>query len=935
MAAGPSRSRTLAAIAAVTAVAAAARFFRFTEVPPGLWADETDIAKIALEGLAGHGRLPWQVIPHLEVAWGYVWVEALVLKLLPAGILAVRLLGTLAGILVAPALYLLARRFLRHGVAVLVGGLWGVAFWALNMGRWGHVNSFTPLFFCLAMGWVWDGLSTPRRRPWILAGAVFGASLYVYSANRAMLPLIVVFVAYWVLVVDHSARRRAASGMAFFGLAALPLVAPLFACYLSDPRLYLERTRSVSIFDRRYTPDPWRGILGNIGKYARVFHYRGDPILRHNMLERPMLDPVLAALFTLGLARVPRLLRRPGAFLAFAWVGLFLAAGVLTTEAPNTYRIFGIVPGVLLTIGVALEWLATVLSAGRQRAAALRALGLAVFASVAVLDLTAYFGRFAVLPQTWAGFRAWETRAGLAVGRLAGPWTVYTDFLRSSPNAVLARRPQEELLVTDHLLAPAASPLPTFWVLSPYDAPMASFLKLEYPEAKVVVDTSPQGEPVYESVAVPAAENRAGLLVERRGEGAGGLAATDPGRSSAEPLAAESAAPAGPLRVRWHGALRAPATGKYRFEIASTNPTALFFNGERVAALDGPGRASFEVWLPRGAVPIRIERTVRRADALTLSWSPPGEGSLRPLPAEATAAVAIPEGGLLALTWNGARFTGPPEAVRHDPLLLAVHYGAASVCAERWVGDLVVSRAGTYEIALNSDDGSRLSLDGTEVLSRWILDAGIERTSVPLTEGRHPIVIEFVDHGGPRWFEMLWTPPGGIQERVPTEALRWRPAQLAEAMAPRREPDVAIEGVDSSGRLAGAVALKAASPAGGGPPHQNANAIGWILKAGQRMFDSGIGTQGANSLEFDLEGAWSRLEGQFAVDSDTYGNGSAVFRIMGDGRTLLERTSPPLGNPAEAFGVNVAGVRRLTLAVEDPDDPKGDFCDWLDLKLKK
>jgi hypothetical protein len=33
--------------------------------------------------------------------------------------------------------------------------------------------------------------------------------------------------------------------------------------------------------------------------------------------------------------------------------------------------------------------------------------------------------------------------------------------------------------------------------------------------------------------------------------------------------------------------------------------------------------------------------------------------------------------------------------------------------------------------------------------------------------------------------------------------------------------------------------------------------------------------------------------------------------------------------------VGVAGVRLLTLAVDDANDPKGDFCDWLDLKLKR
>ena len=239
-------------------------------------------------------------------------------------------------------------------------------------------------------------------------------------------------------------------------------------------------------------------------------------------------------------------------------------------------------------------------------------------------------------------------------------------------------------------------------------------------------------------------------------------------------------------------------------------------------------------------------------------------------------------------------------AVRHDPLLLAVRYGASATGTERWIGDLVVSRGGNYKIVVISDDGSRLYLDGKKILERWVLDSGSASASLSLTEGRHAIVIEFVDYGGIRWFEVRWTPPGGVEERLPTEVLRWRPAHVAEAMAPLGEPDVAIEGVDASGWRVGSVPLKIGRP-GGRSVRQNASAFGWILRVGLQMFDSGIGTQGTTSLDFALEGAWSRLTGKFAVDGETYGNGSAVFRIVGDGRTSLSR--------AEAFRAGLPQAR--------------------------
>jgi hypothetical protein len=84
--------------------------------------------------------------------------------------------------------------------------------------------------------------------------------------------------------------------------------------YLSDPAA-LMRTKEVSIFNLRYTPDPWRGIMGSLGKYAMSLNYRGDLNIRHNMQPGPMLDVVLATLFVLGFARSLRLLSRPGAVL--------------------------------------------------------------------------------------------------------------------------------------------------------------------------------------------------------------------------------------------------------------------------------------------------------------------------------------------------------------------------------------------------------------------------------------------------------------------------------------------------------------------------------------------------------------------------------------------------------------------------------------------
>src|SRR5262249_41210873 len=152
------------------------------------------------------------------------------------------------------------------------------------------------------------------------------------------------------------------------------------------------------------------------------------------------------------------------------------------------------------------------------------------------------------------------------------------------------------------------------------------------------------------------------------------------------------------------------------------------------------------------------------------------------------------------LVWEGARLTGAPVSVRHDPLLLAVKYGKAAVCAERWVGDLIVPETGEYELAMTSDDASRLSLDWKLLLSRWQLDYVSAGEKIFLKRGGVSIVIELVECGGSRTLEARWGGSGMASERIPASALRWRSQHVRDALSVRPDPPISIAGVDASGR---------------------------------------------------------------------------------------------------------------------------------------
>lgn len=80
----------------------------------------------------------------------------------------------------------------------------------------------------------------------------------------------------------------------------------------------------------------------------------------------------------------------------------------------------------------------------------------------------------------------------------------------------------------------------------------------------------------------------------------------------------------------------------------------------------------------------------------------------------------------------------------------------------RWTGVLKVATAGSHGFALNSDDGSRLTIDGKVVVDNGGTHAMTNKAGqVELTAGEHQILIEFVQGGGGAGIIASWTPPGG------------------------------------------------------------------------------------------------------------------------------------------------------------------------------
>ena len=105
----------------------------------------------------------------------------------------------------------------------------------------------------------------------------------------------------------------------------------------------------------------------------------------------------------------------------------------------------------------------------------------------------------------------------------------------------------------------------------------------------------------------------------------------------------------------------------------------------------------------------------------------------------------------------------------------------------RWTGILRVAKAGKYTLALTSDDGSRLFLDGKQIVDNGGLHGMEEKTGdVELTAGDHQLKVEFFENEGDAGCQLSWQLEGADKEIVPAGVL-FHPADAELDKAPAAE----------------------------------------------------------------------------------------------------------------------------------------------------
>jgi hypothetical protein len=201
------------------------------------------------------------------------------------------------------------------------------------------------------------------------------------------------------------------------------------------------------------------------------------------------------------------------------------------------------------------------------------------------------------------------------------------------------------------------------------------------------------------------------------------------------------------------------------------------FNLGKLAGL--PGRWQLAPlllgWAALGALLVRGAAPPARAAGAGVLGAYAGMLALAPALLGPSPRALSPRSGLTARLYGNAHWEGEPLEMRVDRTLVFDWSGGTPLqppWSVEWRGFLLADQTGRYRFALESDDGSRLWIDGLTIVDNGGVH-GEQRQSgdVHLARGRHAIRVRYFDAGHGAVFRLLWTPPGRSEAALPPEVL--------------------------------------------------------------------------------------------------------------------------------------------------------------------
>jgi hypothetical protein len=394
----------LVALIGIFLLAGFLRLYKLGEIPPGLTHDEADTGYFVSAVYRGEPSAVEAPYGYANERFTMVSGAAFMVLAGPTD-LALRLHSAFFGLLMLLFAYLWLRIAFDPTVALVATALTAVSFWPVSTSRFALNSPPAPALFSGAVWllWVaWFGRRDGSRRWWaaISAGLLLAGSLWTYEVARATAAAVVALLV-WLALVDPARLRQGGLPIVLALLIGFGLAAP----HLLDPAAWQRSATLATNWQSLLSGDPGP-LLAAVGEGLGILFVRGDPFVTYNLPGRPLMNPLLGALFVGGFILCLRRWRQPAPALSLLWLAFGLGPVVLVGAYTSTLHAFGVQPIVYLFPALATveggRWLAR--RYGQRAEQVVGILVAVLVVVVASLTYRDYFIRWGRSPQTEAAY---------------------------------------------------------------------------------------------------------------------------------------------------------------------------------------------------------------------------------------------------------------------------------------------------------------------------------------------------------------------------------------------------------------------------------------------------------------------------------------------------------------------------------------------------
>ena len=414
------------ALAGLLAVSFAVRMWSINTLPPGVWFDEAQNGNEVIKIL--EGDIPGVFIPRFtQMPAMYFYIAAFFTKIFGISVFPLRFVSIILGTLSVAAFYFLLRYIFRDWKAALAGAvLFSFSRWHITFSRVAFLGMQTVFLEIIFFYFYLRMVKEKKDSFAAIAGFTLGLAQYTFSAANFMVLVVLLHGAFVMLKDFRYFAGELKNRYIILGIAALITAGPLAGYAASNTADFARRAKDVSIMKEIKEKQSISPLIKNIKAHLLMFNFEGDYNGRHNLYKKPLVANISGVLLAAGFVAA---FFHPGGPIYILWFLCMLLGGVLTmtVEAPQAYRIIGILPAAYILMLMGLREITTALSKLRNSKKLVMLFSSAVIAAAVIINIHQYFVLYPAHEATYMSFSPEANKIGEVVNKNSEDYYILTS----------------------------------------------------------------------------------------------------------------------------------------------------------------------------------------------------------------------------------------------------------------------------------------------------------------------------------------------------------------------------------------------------------------------------------------------------------------------------------------------------------------------------